>query len=36
MGTLPSGATLIIDRLAAETDLLIVEGVIELHFFAGF
>ena len=36
IGILPSGAHLIIDRLAVETDLLIAEGFIEPHFFAGF
>ncbi len=36
IGILPSGAPLIIDRLAAEADLLIAEGFIEPHFFAGF
>ena len=36
LGTLPSGAPLYIDRLAVETDLLIAEGFIEPHFFAGF
>ena len=36
IGTLPSGAPLVIDRLAAETELLISEGFIEPHFFAGF
>lgn len=36
IGTLPSGAPLVIDRLAAETDLLVSEGFIEPHFFAGF
>lgn len=36
IGTLPSGAPCVIDRLAAETDLLISEGFIEPHFFAGF
>lgn len=36
IGVLPSGAHLIIDRLAAETDLLVAEGFIEPHFFAGF
>ena len=36
VGTLPSGAPLILDRLAAETDLLVAEGFIEPHFFAGF
>ena len=33
---LPSGAPLVIDRLAVQTDLLISEGFIEPHFFAGF
>ncbi len=36
LGTLPSGGELIINRLAVETDLLISEGFIEPHFFAGF
>lgn len=36
IGTLPSGGELIINRLAAEADLLISEGFIEPHFFAGF
>lgn len=36
IGTLPSGAPLVIDRAAAETELLIAEGFIEPHFFAGF
>lgn len=36
LGILPSGAPLVIDRLAAETDLLVSEGFIEPHFFAGF
>jgi nickel-dependent lactate racemase len=36
IGVLPSGAPLVIDRLAAEADLLIAEGFIEPHFFAGF
>ena len=36
LGVLPSGARLVIDRLAAETDLLVSEGFIEPHFFAGF
>ncbi|NLD88635.1 MAG: nickel-dependent lactate racemase, partial [Clostridiales bacterium] len=31
-----SGAPLVIDRVAAETELLIAEGFIEPHFFAGF
>jgi len=36
LGILPSGAPLIIDKLAAETELLVAEGFIEPHFFAGF
>ena len=36
IGTLPSGGTLRINRIAAEADLLISEGFIEPHFFAGF
>jgi len=36
IGTLPSGGALIINKLAAEADLLISEGFIEPHFFAGF
>ncbi len=36
IGTLPSGAPCVIDRLAVETKLLIAEGFIEPHFFAGF
>lgn len=36
MGKLPSGGKLIINRLAAEADLLVAEGFIEPHFFAGF
>ena len=36
IGVLPSGAPLVIDRAAVETDLLISEGFIEPHFFAGF
>lgn len=36
IGVLPSGAKLVIDRVAAEADLLISEGFIEPHFFAGF
>ncbi len=34
--TLPSGAEFHVNRLAAECDLLIAEGFIEPHFFAGF
>ena len=36
IGVLPSGAPLVIDRVAVETDLLVSEGFIEPHFFAGF
>lgn len=36
IGTLPSGGTLSINRLAWEADLLVSEGFIEPHFFAGF
>ncbi len=36
LGVLPSGAPLLIDRAAVETELLIAEGFIEPHFFAGF
>jgi nickel-dependent lactate racemase len=36
LGTLPSGGELVINRLAAECDLLLSEGCIEPHFFAGF
>lgn len=36
VGTLPSGAPLLINRIAAEADLLVSEGFIETHFFAGF
>ena len=36
IGVLPSGADCVIDRLAVETDLLVAEGFIEPHFFAGF
>lgn len=35
-GTLPSGGSLVLHRLVAEADLLIAEGFIEPHFFAGF
>ena len=35
-GTLPSGGRLIVNRLALHTDLLLSEGFIEPHFFAGF
>ena len=36
IGILPSGAPCVIDRLAVEADLLVSEGFIEPHFFAGF
>lgn len=36
VGTLPSGAPLVVNRLAAEADLLLSEGFIEPHFFAGY
>ncbi|MBP0990310.1 MAG: nickel-dependent lactate racemase [Oscillospiraceae bacterium] len=36
LGTLPSGGELVINRIAAEADLLVAEGFIEPHFFAGF
>lgn len=36
LGFLPSGGKLIINRLATEADLLVSEGFIEPHFFAGF
>ena len=36
IGTLPSGGTCEINRLAVEADLLIAEGFIEPHFFAGY
>lgn len=36
LGNVPSGAALRINRVAAETELLLAEGFIEPHFFAGF
>ena len=36
IGTLPSGGECEINRLAYEADLLVAEGFIEPHFFAGF
>lgn len=36
IGTLPSGGKLYINKVANEADLLISEGFIEPHFFAGF
>lgn len=36
MGVLPSGGDFYINKLAADADLLVAEGFIEPHFFAGF
>ncbi|MBR4235489.1 MAG: nickel-dependent lactate racemase [Clostridia bacterium] len=36
LGTLPSGGECRVNRIAAEADLLISEGFIEPHFFAGY
>ena len=36
LGTLPSGGRLLLNKIAIDTDLLIAEGFIETHFFAGF
>lgn len=36
LGLLPSGGKLLLNRTAVDTDLLIAEGFIEPHFFAGF
>lgn len=36
LGQLPSGAPLLINKIAADADLLVSEGFIETHFFAGF
>ncbi|WP_229711460.1 nickel-dependent lactate racemase [Pectinatus frisingensis] len=36
IGTLPSGGPCIINKIAMEADLLLAEGFIESHFFAGF
>jgi nickel-dependent lactate racemase len=36
LGKLPSGGDLILNKLAVEADLLVAEGFIEPHFFAGF
>ena len=35
-GKLPSGGDLVINKMAMEADLLIAEGFIEPHLFAGF
>lgn len=36
LGVLPSGAHLVVNSLVAEADLVVAEGFIEPHFFAGF
>ncbi|MBK5261447.1 MAG: nickel-dependent lactate racemase [Peptostreptococcaceae bacterium] len=36
LGKLPSGGNLLINKIATDADLLIAEGFIEPHFFAGF
>lgn len=36
LGRLPSGGELVVNRMAVEADLLVSEGFIEPHFFAGF
>jgi len=36
LGTLPSGGRLVLNELAVSADLLVAEGFIEPHFFAGF
>ena len=36
LGKLPSGGDLVVNRLAVDADLLVAEGFIEPHFFAGF
>ena len=36
LGTLPSGAPLKIDRRALDADLLLAEGLVEPHFYAGY
>jgi lactate racemase len=36
IGTLPSGGECIVNRVAVEADLLLAQGFIESHFFAGF
>ena len=36
IGTLPSGGVCIVNRLAVEADLVVAEGFIEPHFFAGY
>lgn len=36
IGTLPSGGDCVINKIAVEADLLVAEGFIEPHFFAGY
>ena len=36
LGKLPSGGELVLNKLAVDADLLVAEGFIEPHFFAGF
>lgn len=36
IGTLPSGGACVVNKLAIEADLLVAEGFIEPHFFAGY
>lgn len=36
IGVLPSGAPLVLDKKALDADLMVAEGFIEPHFFAGF
>ena len=36
LGKLPSGGELVLNKIAAEAELLVAEGFIEPHFFAGF
>ena len=36
IGKLPSGGDMVINKMAVEADLLVAEGFIEPHFFAGF
>lgn len=36
VGTLPSGGDLVLNKLALDSDLLVAEGFIEPHFFAGY
>lgn len=36
LGVLPSGAKLVVNSLVAEADLVVAEGFIEPHFFAGY